>query len=476
MTSPLHQTVSNIELAHDYSQISILGIPVWAHIRFNLSNFENSGTFTIGRSSRRARVNLIVQSLFKKFSLQGVDVLSISQSGYMAELAGKIVNKFLTPVTAALRSHNIESRNLLIAKPGVAVDLYTFQDRWELFPQKIYLLALLLKLAKRRHLLRQMQGILNVLAENGLHLSSKQLSIVVNGFFLTAAANLYFKRKLRANPPKAVFVTCFYTPVVAGVVAAANSLGIATVDLQHGVIHDSHLAYAHWHLPSGRLCILLPKYFWVWSEHDRDLIESWAISGQHITIVTGNQWHRYAQTNFKPTPEAGIWIEKIASLKRPIVLISLQHGVSNYGLLDWFVSFVKSHQGSYEFVVRNHPALFDQESQVQEQTAFCGITPENFRFATDLPLPVLLCLCTLHITFNSSVIIEASQFGVPSIGLSTSCEELYPTQKTHGLLAVATSLGDLENRVREFSKLKHQKRDHQESVRELKQAIMQVVG
>ncbi len=430
----------------------------------------------MGKSRGSARLLLIIQTLFKKFTLQGFDVLSISQHGYLAELAGKIVNKFLTPINESLRNHDLKSKNLLISKPGTAINLADFQEEWEIFPQKIYLLALVLKVARQRQLLKEIADILKVLAENGLPLSSKQISIIVNGFFLAAAAKLYFQRKLRAHPPRVVFVTCYYTPVVAGVVAAANSLGIATVDLQHGVMHDNHLAYAHWYLPSGRLCILLPKYFWVWSLHDRDLIESWAISGQHKAIVIGNQWHLYAQTNFKPTPETDIWIKRIKSLTRPIVLISLQHGVPNYGLLDWFVSFVKAHQGSYEFVVRNHPALFDQESQVQKQTAFCGITPENFRFATDIPLPVLLCLCTLHITFNSSVVIEAAQFGVPSIGLSPICEELYPTEKMRGLLAVASSVGDLENRVRNFSELQHRNTNHLGWDIMLKQAIMQVVG
>jgi hypothetical protein len=215
---------------------------------------------------------------------------------------------------------------------------------------------------------------------------------------------LYVFKKIR---PKFSFGLCYYSIPMWGMNAAAKELGISSIDMQHGTQGKFHAAYCFGKIPEEGYNIL-PKEFWCWDKESYEQILSWTKGTFHQTKFSGNPWFEFLLLDSHKSRE-------IFPKDKPIILYT--HQPLKPLMDDYFIETIKKTKETYHWWIRLHPNM-----NKKERTQLLEIFQENdiMNFvnidkATELPLPVLLKECTLHISKFSGSIIEAAILGTPSI-------------------------------------------------------------
>lgn len=226
-----------------------------------------------------------------------------------------------------------------------------------------------------------------------------------------------FSRILESKQPKIVMVVTYYNIFGFSLMAAANALGIKTLDLQHGVQGAGHFAYGNWGcVPEGGWDIL-PKLFWNWTAEDVANINSWG--GEfHSGILGGRIFSQYLN---EVDVEFPTYHALTQNLKRSgctqVVLVTLQPIEC-----EDFINSLRDAMRSPDFesvfwLFRLHPAMMEKKDFYSN---LLKTTNSDLALCSGLPLDYVLKLSNLHITLNSSVTIEAALEGVPTL-LENNC-------------------------------------------------------
>lgn len=250
-----------------------------------------------------------------------------------------------------------------------------------------------------------------------------------------------FKQMLRRAQPRLAFLVSFYSVEGMAFVLACRECGVPVVDIQHGVQGELHPAYAAWQRPPQHdRHALLPDRFWVWSDWERSVIERWSVGTGHAAVIGGNPWMDLWREG---SSWAGIG-EALAQARRlrdkaqgrPIVLVTLQFGLSLAEQLEPLAELLHVAGNRLSFWVRLHPAMLDRRAEIRARLRSGGTT--ELDESSDLPLQALLPCCDVHLTHSSSAVIEAVQFGVPSVLTTAYGAELFASMVTAGRAQVHT--------------------------------------
>jgi hypothetical protein len=181
-------------------------------------------------------------------------------------------------------------------------------------------------------------------------------------------------------------------------IRAANSLNITTIEYQHSVISDNHFAYSKWeHI--DECFAFFPKYFWVWTEDDKELIEKNFTGHTYrpIVHVVGNMYLEQELSNV------------LTINNNRNVLIALQG--------QWIPDFVEKiivTSTGVMWYFRLHPRYpHDKEKLLN----FVSTYPDKVKMneANNMLLYDLFRQVSTVITMFSSVAIEAHKFGLKVI-------------------------------------------------------------
>lgn len=205
----------------------------------------------------------------------------------------------------------------------------------------------------------------------------------------------HYKKVLKKIQPLRVILLCFYTSEGFALTCAANTLGIETIEMQHGPQSQLHMAYSSWlKLPSEGYD-LLPRNYWCWNNESVTTFESLTLNSKYNAKVAGNFWVNY-------------WSEKIEKINN---LGYIYYTLQMYDVEKHFplhlLNFIK--ENDYKWVVRIHPRqnhaanryiLFFKKNDIIDK-----ITIENPNIK---PLPEGIMNSLIHITNYSGSTIEAS--------------------------------------------------------------------
>jgi hypothetical protein len=223
---------------------------------------------------------------------------------------------------------------------------------------------------------------------------------------------------------------------------ACREIGIPSVDIQHGVQGDLHFAYGRWDKLPKAGYELLPTIFWVWSEVEAKAINNWneKVKKWHRPFIGGNPWLNLWWNNdnnicmYYKNQINNISGFLESSIK---ILLTLQPGVPNHGIPEWLINAIDRSPSDWFWLIRVHPCMLAERGNVKKLIATCSHKKVNVDDATDLPLPSILKSVDIHVTHSSSTVIEAQQYGVPTIAVSNMGKELYLEQFELGWLEVA---------------------------------------
>jgi hypothetical protein len=263
------------------------------------------------------------------------------------------------------------------------------------------------------------------------------------------AIEKYFKRLLIKIKPRAVFVTCCYSTESMALILACHHMGIPSIDIQHGLQSDFHIAYGSWNRLPEKGYELLPTIFWCWSEFEASIIKKWSKrnTSVHQPVVGGNlflqRWTVSDDVVVRSYDEIMSGLKKNAK-DGIYILYSLNGCAENE--LETMVEIIKginkSGLRSY-FWVRLHPVTIEQKPKVRRILNENGINNFELDNATELPLYAILRHTDIHITESSSVVVEAESFDVPSIVVRELGTTSFPAQVSSGWAMPAYTIDEI---------------------------------
>lgn len=217
---------------------------------------------------------------------------------------------------------------------------------------------------------------------------------------------------LRLCRPKYVVLTEWYSIISIALLLACKKHNIKSIEVQHGVQSQAHIAYGHFVKTLSQNYVLpFPDIFWVWSQADKNNIDQFFSKYNCRAFVGGNLFLKQV-VDCELIPDGEEQIQALLKPDKKICIVTLQ---PIYELHSQILNFIEQHQQTYFFLIRLHPLM---QSQIEDYRKKIISALPNLSFEMDraskLPLIVLLKYSDLHITFNSSAVLESAALNVPS--------------------------------------------------------------
>lgn len=211
---------------------------------------------------------------------------------------------------------------------------------------------------------------------------------------------------------------------------ACHEQGVFVFDMQHGYIGPKHPAYGE-AFQIGRDRQEMADCILCWDEESAASIQGWTSRKQIGLRVIGNPWINKFVTR-REQDKVIRFFEDRRSIDRPAgarprILVSLQWGLDDPALAPDRELFdnefmpialetaIRNTRDQYDWILRPHPV---QYMNPEVLTRLMQHVKEGLgsavRISENDPLPFVLSGVDLHITYNSSVVIEAEYFGIPS--------------------------------------------------------------
>lgn len=227
----------------------------------------------------------------------------------------------------------------------------------------------------------------------------------------------FYKPLLKRHKVDNIYTLCYYVSEMYAMNLAASELKINTCDIQHGGQGTFHLAYARFNKVPETGYKLLPGLFWCWDKSSAEAISAWSKKSQnHSVIVNGNPWLSYCNSNFN---------YQIRSDKK-IILYTLQP-IGDLIIDPYIIEAIQKTPENFEWWLRLHPRQHDLKSNIVNLLRNYDIIDKvELEQASNLPLPVILEKCFVHISKFSGSILEAYFLKRKSIIISVEGVKAYP--------------------------------------------------
>jgi surface carbohydrate biosynthesis protein (TIGR04326 family) len=243
-----------------------------------------------------------------------------------------------------------------------------------------------------------------------------------------------------AGPVKAVVVSAEMYAYSMPTMAAAASLGIPTIGVQHGTIMPTHLMYA---LPRGHVeHAPVPDYFGAYGDYGKEVVSLHGAYPANRVWITGAA-RLDPLVNRSPdqtTARAALGLP----VDKPIVVLATQ-------TFPWFVSAqravlecMRDYPDAVLCVKRNPSVHAMPLAEIDAIAAELGV--RNMR-GFDKHTELLLAACSVWISASSTTILEATLLGRPTICLNFSGQpDRYPYVED-GVSLPARSADELKRSV-----------------------------
>jgi hypothetical protein len=412
--------------------------PLYRTELYRLMFAADAGALAIGRAGRARAGTALRRSRREHPAVPAGAVWLVSDGISYAKVGKQRVERFCGPLFSLCRGEGYSA--VVIDRAGpvdtASEDASRWLAPWTLRAKIVGTLRALPSLSSRHA--RLTECVATAAASLGLPppgLLPRRMHAMA-GAVLGLAGRL--ERSLREDKVRAVFIVSFYDVAGYAYTLAAARAGIPSADVQHGVTGRYHLAYARW--PTSRLpWRLLPRWFWTWTAEDAAVIEQWASPGAHRAVWGGNPFlDAWREGTLDIDSNMRLQLKKLeaAAGTRTPVLVTLQPGLTHAKALAPLLEAMASCKTAFWWL-RLHPMSLNSKPELEALLNLHGIEGFEIDSSTALPLPALLSKCALHATHSSSVFIEASAMGKPSIIWSQYGAELAESALAKGSARLA---------------------------------------
>jgi len=249
----------------------------------------------------------------------------------------------------------------------------------------------------------------NHLNSNGLSLIAKNLETQkLKATIHSIMSNtLFFINILNKTQPKTIYLICYYNPLMYALLIAAKQLEIPVLEMQHGPMSNIHMSYTNWTKIPKEGYTLLPDLFNCWEENSTKNMQSWTQNTTHHKAeLFGNPWVEFLRDTVLEN-----------NFPKKSILYTLQPLVFEELFPQPLLEMIRSSQ--IYWLIRLHPRQLGQLVNLKNFLKANDVLDlVDIEDATNLPLPLLLQRCSLHITHFSGSTIEAAMMGRFSVLLS----------------------------------------------------------
>ena len=211
----------------------------------------------------------------------------------------------------------------------------------------------------------------------------------------------FYARLLQAVQPKAVIVSSYYATIDSLILAEADSLGIPTIEIQHGTIGNEHVAYNFLRRPKQTDC--LPDYLAAYGQFERDTLRNFVEPEKMIPV--GNLFLNQVRRDLSSKLAKG-------GERKRVLIISFN---MDNGKLVQFTLDLKKFRPNWEIVYRFHP-----EEKIMAETLH-ALEEAGVICAADFQISIysLITEADWLVGTKSTVLYEAMCFSKPSWVLQT---------------------------------------------------------
>lgn len=247
--------------------------------------------------------------------------------------------------------------------------------------------------------------------------------------------------------------------------AACHKLNVWVADVQHGVIAKNHPWYGKKFKEKVNVNFL-PDCFLLWDKYSSEVLEEWVDKSKIDLKIIGNRWiSRFKKLDVEDTLVSHVYSNfikefSITNDSRKSILVSMswgEEGIPNGILSDNIISLIQKTYKKYRWLLRLHPNQMIGFA-TEESKKFIDIFKSKlegkaeWEYPSKAALPLLLKACSLHISWNSSVGIEAAMLGVKSAALdprlrSTFADDYYKYYHLDGYISF---IPDNESSIHEW--------------------------
>ncbi len=262
---------------------------------------------------------------------------------------------------------------------------------------------------------------------------------------------LFFEKKLSGTNPRLAFFFPYYGIVSFAFNLACRSKEIKTVEIQHGYYSNS--TYLQNGLRNLKQNLdLLPDIIWCWEKRDELAVSQWSSNRSFLPVVYigGNLWNNLWLVK---EPNTKLNLNSLHTLRVRFghktsinVLITLPPDLS-YPM--WLIDYINNSQSDIIWGIRFHHNTPEKIIRAWK-TALEKSKYIEYEISNSYPLPALFQICDLHITVNSSSVIEAAAFSVPTIIISEAGCELFCKQIEKKFAYPATNPDSLDSLLNRY--------------------------
>jgi hypothetical protein len=211
---------------------------------------------------------------------------------------------------------------------------------------------------------------------------------------------------------------------------ACHEHGVFVFDMQHGYIGPKHPGYGE-AFQIGRDRQEMADCILCWDEESAASIQGWTSRKQIELRVIGNPWINKFVTRREQDKVIRFFEDRLRTDRsggaRPRILVSMQWGLDDPAIAPDRELFdnefmpialetaIRNTRDQCDWILRPHPVQYMNSEVLKRLTQH---VQERFgsaiRISESDPLPFVLSGVDLHITYSSSVVLEAERFGVPS--------------------------------------------------------------
>jgi|GEM_PF-6443605 len=261
--------------------------------------------------------------------------------------------------------------------------------------------------------------------------------------------SLIFEKWLKIVGVRLLVSICWYDPEVMAATLAANRLGVVSADIQHGIQGRTHMAYSGWEHPCSDGYEAVPDVFMCWGSESASLImaDNPAFAAQSKAVVTGNLWfNKWREGCFAESDVRFECLKNKCEKYTKVILITLQKG---FGYEKFLIETILRAPADWYWLVRFHPATSVRERlMIEKELNKIQGSRIEFNLTSTIPLFSILLLAQIHLTGNSTSVVEALGFGIPTITLTDIGVETFKSYLAKGVMQQASTAAELLHKIR----------------------------
>ncbi|MDM9620889.1 CDP-glycerol glycerophosphotransferase family protein [Rhizobium sp. S96] len=406
-------------------RLQIEGLDVWPIIK---------ATIIMGELNRNQRTRFVARAPIKAVDVPSAtdsssspdlhfdcDVLFLANVAPAIEIDGILLNPHLDPLRNALGKKGIRTltayydsvpENRVCAFPSISLSDKVRRAKID---------------SRSKGELSKLQERLSTSLGGDGGIDDKTQKSILKQIENTLKLRVHYQQVFKSNAAlKCLFVTNYYSAHGWGAVSAAKSLGIPTVDIQHGLQGRYHHAYS-WPELKNESMSCVPDHFLCWTKHDHENLDGYPLTRGRSKIIGPGHFQleklveaygsaqEPASTGFarysQLSDELLHFAEQTRSKGKKIAGIFLQYKEDE----KWLELLRNSVPSNTELWVRRHPGVRRLDPNPAEM--------DGIHFVDRFPLTSVLNSVDVVVTGYSSVGIEAFHLGHPVVAYSPLSKE-----------------------------------------------------